>query len=79
MFNWLETVYPTILTPRGVATQTSGSYTYRYYRGAGPGQAIDLGVDGATGNQVYETEAAKKVIVLGPLSGFLAQAAAAGF
>ena len=55
-------------------------------RGAGPiatiagrGQAIDLGVDGTTGNLVYETEAAKKVIVLGPLSGFLAQAAAAGF
>lgn len=35
LFNWGDTTDPTLLAPRGVQSQVSGPYYYRYYSGTG--------------------------------------------
>ena len=79
MFNWAETLFPDILTPRGGATQTAANYSYRYYRASGSGTGAYLGVDNNTGRLVFLAEANSKLVDVGLLKDFVASAGAAGY
>ena len=61
------------IAPRGVPTQSSGIYTYRYY----PGTRSYGGVDDKR-NVVY-LDAAGKMSVVGTIDAFWPQVVAAGF
>ncbi len=73
LLNWAEQVAPQVVAPRGVATQTSGIYTYRFY----PGTRSYAGVDDK--RNVVFLDAAGKLATVGTVDGFWPQVLAAGF
>jgi len=79
VFNWAESLFPDLLTPRGGATLSAGTYTYRHYRASGPGTGAYLAVDSGSGKLLFMAEANGKVVDLGLLKDFVGAAAAASY
>jgi len=79
VFNWAESLFPEMLTPRGVETKTAANYSYRHYRASGPGTGAYLGLDNNTGRLVFLAEANPTLVDVGPLKDFLTSATAAGY
>jgi glycerophosphoryl diester phosphodiesterase len=66
LFNWAESIYPTLFAPSGAVSQFSSPFTYRYYSATN----TYLGVSSAD-DHVYYLDADGKLNDVGPLSSWL--------
>ncbi len=73
VLNWVESLLPDLLVPRGVATQQASGYTFRVYPGTGFAIAVN-----ATRQFVYLPPGGA-LTSLGAIDQYLAQVTAAGF
>jgi len=73
LFNWAESFYPDLLSPRGTTTLTQGIYTYRYYSSTN----VFVGVDDK--RNVLFLNAAGLLQSVGKIDDYTARIVAAGF
>jgi len=72
LFNWAESFYPDLLSPRGTTTLNQGIYTYRYYSSTN----VFVGVDDK--RNVLFLNAAGLLQTVGKIDDYTARIVAAG-